>query len=149
MAVLAFAHAWAPARIDAQNAARCFTDFAHSKFPMWLGCAMAAHENLAGGIIATAGALFAAWLAYSALQDQIGMARRNEQEAKRLEAEKSFEKSASDVDLMKLAFGYLQSIADEFPQPADQNLGREEPVKASPNKVLRNEEGSALRNWSY
>jgi hypothetical protein len=24
-----------------------------------------------------------------------------------------------------------------------------EPVKASPNKVLRNEEGSALRNWSY
>jgi hypothetical protein len=104
---------------------RCFTDFAHAKFPMWLGYAMAAHEYLAGGIIATAGALFAAWLAYSALQDQIGMARRNEQEAKRLDSERLFEKAASDVDIMKLAFGYLQSIGNEFPQPSEQNLGRE------------------------
>ncbi len=32
---------------------------------------MAAHENLAGGLIGAAGALFAAWLAFSAIQQQI------------------------------------------------------------------------------
>ena len=31
----------------------------------WVGCAMAAHENLAGGLIGGGGALFAAWLAGS------------------------------------------------------------------------------------
>jgi hypothetical protein len=47
---------------------------------------MAAHENLAGGLIASAGALFAAWLAYAGVQQQIareGQARlRNQAEAK-------------------------------------------------------------------
>jgi len=40
---------------------------------MWLGCAIAAHETLAGGLIAAAGALFGAWLAYSGLKEQIAL----------------------------------------------------------------------------
>jgi hypothetical protein len=32
------------------------------QFPLkWFGCMMAAHENLAGGLIAGGGALLAAW----------------------------------------------------------------------------------------
>jgi hypothetical protein len=41
------------------------------KFPMWFGCVFATHESLAAGLIATAGAIFAAWLAYSGIQEQI------------------------------------------------------------------------------
>ena len=37
----------------------------------WLGCAMAAHEGLAAGLIGVAGALFAGWLAFDAVQEQI------------------------------------------------------------------------------
>jgi hypothetical protein len=33
-----------------------------SQWPKYFGCAMAAHEGLAGGLIGAAGALFAAWL---------------------------------------------------------------------------------------
>ena len=70
---LAFAHAWAPPTTIAGHGARCFDDFGHSKWPMWLGCATAAHETLAGGLIAAAGALFGAWLAFSGLKEQIAM----------------------------------------------------------------------------
>lgn len=37
----------------------------------WLGCVMAAHENLAGGLIAAGGALLAAWWAGAAVWQQI------------------------------------------------------------------------------
>jgi hypothetical protein len=76
--ILAFAHAWGSPQggIGAQ-AARCFIDFGHSKFPMWLGCVMAANETLAGGLIAAAGALFGAWLAFSALKEQIALEQQN------------------------------------------------------------------------
>jgi hypothetical protein len=40
---------------------------------MWLGCAIAAHETLAGGLIAATGALFGAWLAFSGLKEQIAI----------------------------------------------------------------------------
>jgi hypothetical protein len=65
---LGFAHSWAPRE---PNAAYCFPNFAKSQFPKWLGCAMAAHENLAGGLIAAAGALLAAWIAWHAVMRQI------------------------------------------------------------------------------
>ena len=57
-------------------------DFIH--FPRWLGCTMTAHETLAGGLVAAAGALFGAWLAFSAIQDQIGMTRENERLARQV-----------------------------------------------------------------
>jgi hypothetical protein len=45
-------------------------------FWQWTGCAMAAHEGLAGGLIGAAGALFAGWLAFTAVQEQIDEERR-------------------------------------------------------------------------
>jgi hypothetical protein len=54
---------------------------------MYIGCAMTAHEDLAAGLIGGAGALFAAWLAFDAVQEQLGeeRERRRQQqiEAKR------------------------------------------------------------------
>lgn len=79
IALLAFTAAWTP-----EGQLRCFADIAHSQFPKWLGCAIATHEALAGSLIAAGGALFGAWLAFGGLQDQIGLARKNEREAKRL-----------------------------------------------------------------
>jgi hypothetical protein len=50
---------------------RCFRSVIHASWPKWIGCAMAAHENLAGGLLGGAGALFAAWLAWVGLQKQM------------------------------------------------------------------------------
>ena len=65
--LLAFAHAFA----NLEGKPRCFPDFIHAQWPKWIGCAMAAHEDLSGGLIASAGALFAAWLAFSSVQRQL------------------------------------------------------------------------------
>jgi hypothetical protein len=69
---------------------RCAPSIAKSQWPMYLGCAMATHEDLAAGLIGGAGALFAAWLAFTAVQEQIGEERshrerqtRNEEERRR------------------------------------------------------------------
>lgn len=50
---------------------RCAPSIWQSQWPKWIGCTMAAHEGLAGGLIGGAGALFAAWVAYTAVRDQI------------------------------------------------------------------------------
>lgn len=39
----------------------------------YLGCTMSVHEDLAAGLIGGAGALFAAWLAFDAIQEQISL----------------------------------------------------------------------------
>ena len=54
-------------------AKRCATSIWKAEFPRWLGCAMSQHENLAGGLIAAGGALFAGWLAWSAVREQIAV----------------------------------------------------------------------------
>jgi hypothetical protein len=67
--ILAFAHAWAP-ETTFDFSKRCFETFGTAQWPKWIGCAMAVHESLAAGLVGVAGALFAAWLAYSGLQQQ-------------------------------------------------------------------------------
>lgn len=52
--------------------------FANLPFVQGLGCAMSAHEGLAAGLIGAAGALFAGWLAFDAVQDQIRQERSRE-----------------------------------------------------------------------
>jgi hypothetical protein len=47
----------------------------HWAFPKWFGCVLSAHEGLAGGLIGAAGALVAAWIAWSAVQQQINAER--------------------------------------------------------------------------
>ncbi len=43
---------------------------------LWFGCAIGKHENLAGGLLAAGGALFAAWIAWVAVQAQIESERQ-------------------------------------------------------------------------
>jgi hypothetical protein len=63
LAVLAAADTWMMIINDAQ---RC-----EVQFPKWLGCIVANHESLSGSLIAAGGALFAAWVAWHAIMDQI------------------------------------------------------------------------------
>jgi hypothetical protein len=58
------------------------------QFPLkWLGYAMAAHEKLAGGLIAGGGALLAAWWAAAAVWQQIEDARAQVKLAERRRAD--------------------------------------------------------------
>ena len=63
LAVLAAADA---GMIIKDGAQRC-----GAQFPKWLGCVVANHESLSGSLIAAGGALFAAWVAWHAVMDQI------------------------------------------------------------------------------
>jgi hypothetical protein len=77
--ILAFAHAWDTALPYAAPRAKCFETFWGAPWPKWIGCAMAAHESLAAGLIGLWAAILAASLAYSAIQTQIAEERRNVQ----------------------------------------------------------------------
>jgi hypothetical protein len=70
------------------EAKRCTPSIWQSQWPKYIGCAMAAHEGLAGGQIGAAGALFAAWLAFDAIQEQLTeeRERRSRQQAEAKEA---------------------------------------------------------------
>lgn len=57
------------------EAKRCASSIWKIQLPKWVGCMMAAHENLAGGLIGAGGALFAGWLAWSAVREQIDLER--------------------------------------------------------------------------
>ncbi len=51
-------------------------------FPRWIGCVVSRHENLAGGLVAAAGMIFAAWLVWTGIRDQLEDSRRGRLEAK-------------------------------------------------------------------
>jgi hypothetical protein len=42
-----------------------------SQFPKWFGCILDTHEGLAGGLIGAGGAIFAGWLAWTGVRDQV------------------------------------------------------------------------------
>ena len=67
--ILSMAVAWGPHRCALQ-------------FPKIIGCALGTYENLSGGLIAAAGALFAGWLAWSAVRDQLKLEKQKILEAK-------------------------------------------------------------------
>jgi hypothetical protein len=58
---------------------------------LWFGCAAAKHENLTGGLLGAGGALFAAWLAWTAVQRQIQRQIQAERQLAREEQEASLE----------------------------------------------------------
>ena len=93
-------------------------------FPKIASCLLSARETLVAGLIATGGALFAAWLAWSGLQDQIGMARKNERDAKLLECEKKLQDAGRELDLMRTAYGFVRALADAFPKIGDPDASK-------------------------
>jgi hypothetical protein len=87
----------------------------HWAFPKWFGCVLSAHEGLAGGLIGASGALVAAWIAWSAIQQQIN-AERERATADRIEAERLLSEDLTDyADGMAAAWRLLA----ELPQDAD------------------------------
>lgn len=64
--LLAFAHAFAP-----KDQRVCFVFPVWWRWVAWIGCIMAAHENLAAGLIGGGGALFAAWVAANSIVQQM------------------------------------------------------------------------------
>jgi hypothetical protein len=97
---------------DPDHASKCVTEFS----VRWLGCAMAVHETLAAGLLAAIGALFGAWLAFNAVQDQIDMAKRNEREAERLKAEREMQEAYRDIDQLGAAKKFISLMVQSFPQ---------------------------------
>src|SRR5262249_12349929 len=106
--VLAAALAWGP-------------HYCKAAFPMVIGCAMGSYESLAGGMVAAGAALFAGWLAWSAVQVQIAV------EEKRAAADRVGVEAVLQDDLDYLAEG-LSSIwkilvgIDQAVHPADNRM---------------------------
>jgi hypothetical protein len=79
--LLGFAHAFYPpdpptpdtATLNTATSKKCFSSFAQAQWPKWIGCAMAKHENLAGGLFGFGGALYAAWVAAQGIFRQMHM----------------------------------------------------------------------------
>jgi hypothetical protein len=70
--ILGFAHG-----VAYSYPGKCFfSGFLHAQWPKWIGCAMTTHENLAGGLIGGAGALFAAFIAADAVWHQLAFERQ-------------------------------------------------------------------------
>ena len=113
VAVVGFAEAWG-------REAECFTSFAKSQFPKWLGCAMAKHEGLAGGLIAAAGALYAGYMAWSAVREQIDVDRSILQQARLSRAEDELEKREKELDAIRRAVSFHKPYVTAFSelQPA-------------------------------
>lgn len=115
ISTLGFVVAW-----DPNPNGRCFSNIHHSQFPKWVGCAMAVHEGLAGSLIAAGGALFGAWLAFSALQEQIGMTRKNQREAKRLTLERDVQDNSRVLEQMASAKTFIDSMSNAFSEAMTQ-----------------------------
>jgi hypothetical protein len=89
----------------------------HWAFPEWFGCVLATHENLAGGLIGLAGVLLGAWVAWSAVQQQIN-ADRERAMADRVEADRLLSEALTDyADGMATAWRHLVAL----PEDADQD----------------------------
>jgi hypothetical protein len=116
--LLAFADTYA----HINSGARCFDTIRSAQFPKWVGCVMAAHESLAGGLIGFAGAIIAAWVAYSAVQDQLRNTNEQLRKAERLRAEERINEAARDIRTLNAARNYLTSFAKRFPEPNHVNF---------------------------
>jgi hypothetical protein len=55
---------WLADRFASNADTYCSTNLPWWALLEWLGCAMAAHEELSAGLIGAAGALFSGWLAF-------------------------------------------------------------------------------------
>jgi hypothetical protein len=118
ISLLAFAQTYAP--LD--GAPRCFKNLGSSQFPKWIGCVMATHQDLAGGLIGFASAIFAAWLAYSGAQDQLRNANEQSRKSERLRAEERINEATRDIRTLNAARNYLTSFAKRFPEPNRPNF---------------------------
>ena len=107
-------------------------------FPMVIGCAMGSYESLAGGMFAASAALFAGWLAWSAVQVQIS-AEEKRAAADRVEIENVLQ---GDLDYMAEGLSSVWKILAEIDRsddlPAEALAIRLEGVIYGINKITKN-----------
>jgi hypothetical protein len=108
---LAFAHAWEPEALDSGKRAKCFETFSTAQWPKWIGCAMAAHENLAGGLVGLWAALSAAWLAYSSVQEQFEEERKRTREQFERDHEQTARRNAEAKSTARVALVQVTQAA--------------------------------------
>jgi hypothetical protein len=85
----------------------------HWQFPKWFGCVLHAHDSLAAGLIGAAGALFAAWIAWTAVQHQIN-ADRERALADREEAERLLSQELTDfAEALAAALRRLAALPED------------------------------------
>jgi hypothetical protein len=114
--ILAFAHAYDPPG----GQKPCFAGgFWHAQWPKWIGCAIAAHENLVGGLFGSAAALGAVLIALHKFQ--VAEERREKLEERREKREQRRER-LEQKDIQRVVDYYSRLL-----QPFD---------KASPTDVI-------------
>jgi hypothetical protein len=87
---------------DSKRCAPTIWKLQPKQWPKFIGCTMAAHEGLAGGLIVGGGAIWAAWLAYTAVQEQIAAEREARETQQREDRERIRRQQASAKEVMKV-----------------------------------------------
>jgi hypothetical protein len=103
---------------NALGASGHFPQLAHLPCAILPKLGGALHETLAAGLLAAIGALFGAWIAFNAVQDQIGMAERNERGRARLKAERDMQEAYRDIDQLGAAKKFISYMIQSFPPDA-------------------------------
>jgi len=91
-------------------------DCAASAFPYIIGCALGSYENLSGGLIAAGGALFAGWLAWSAVKEQIRLEKQKMLEASIVQLQQRADDLSEQLSSTKAAYAsgkHLQRLLRE------------------------------------
>jgi len=133
--ILAMAVAWTPRK-------ECTW-----QFPKIVGCAVGSFESLSGGLIAAAGALFAGWLAWTAVRMQIDYARETADEQRK--ADEFAIRALLPHALSPINEYATGSIRAMHGLPADGNLGTANgiPIKMHIRfPTLPNEQMTLLRD---
>ena len=104
-------------------------------FPKWVGCVLAAHQALAGGLIAGGGALFAGWLAWSAVRDQDLASRGRAAAGER----QTFETLQRELGPLLELWNMIWRIVEET-----LDFQSDDPTRAGRMQAVRNEIASAL-----
>ncbi|MGJ5092319.1 hypothetical protein ACQR18_09595 [Bradyrhizobium oligotrophicum] len=87
-------------------------------FPMIVGCALGSYENLAGGMFAASTALFAGWLAWSAVQSQI-TADEKRAAADRVEIDRILQE---DIEYIAGGLGTIWRILADLQEEKDSEI---------------------------
>src|SRR5262249_26842582 len=114
------AHAWA---LPQPDRARCFETFSGAQWPKWIGCAMAQHESLAGGLVGLWAALSAALLAYWSIQEQIEEGRLTVRRQIEADHQEQVESTAKSIfrEYLRLAFEHPDLAKPNYQKLAAQD----------------------------
>jgi hypothetical protein len=89
------------------------------QFPKILSCLLSARETLAAGLIGAGGAIFAAWLAWTAVREQIAADKRQIAENKVAQKRGAVSQLESKIESLRSAQYDLQDLVKKFPDQKD------------------------------